>query len=130
MCDSWWQRYQEHSEAGLHSLSRRPYQSPKLKVFEQEEQRILELRRTRHLGARRIQHELKYLHNYEVGLATIQKVLQLKLISPLKRRRKQHTRYVRPILDDRVQMDTYKRAPVYTAAGDDPQKRRVSVPVG
>lgn len=57
----WWRRYQEHGEAGLRSLSRRPHQSPRRKVFEQDEQRILELRRTRHLGARRIQHELKRL---------------------------------------------------------------------
>jgi transposase len=82
----WWRRYQEHGEAGLGSLSRRPHQSPKRKVFEQDEQPILELRRTRQLGARRIQHELKRLYNCQLGLATIQNVLQQHHIPPLKRK--------------------------------------------
>jgi transposase-like protein len=72
----WWRRYQEHGEAGLRSLSRRPHQSPKQKVFEQDEQRILELRHTRHLGARRIQHELKRLFNCELGLSHQPKLIQ------------------------------------------------------
>jgi transposase InsO family protein len=118
----WWRRYQEHGEAGLRSLSRRPHQSPKRKVFEQDEQRILELRRTRHLGARRIQHELKRLYNCELGLATIQKVLQQHRVPSLRRsRRKQRTRYARPVPGDRVQMDTCKLAAglyQYTAVDD------------
>lgn len=58
----WWKRYQAEGEAGLRSRSRRPLHTPERKVFEQEEQWILELRQTRQLGARRIQHELERLH--------------------------------------------------------------------
>jgi transposase InsO family protein len=119
----WWQRYQEQGEAGLRSQSRRPERSPNRKVFEQETEWILELRRTRHLGARRIQNELKRLHNCDLGLATIQKVLQQHQVSPLKRKRRQqrYRRYQRPVPGDRVQMDTCKIAPglyQYTAVDD------------
>ena len=119
----WLRRYQQEGEAGLRSQSRRPHLSPNRKVFEQEAQWILELRHTRHLGARRIQNELKRLYNYDLGLATIQKVLQHHNVPPLKRkRRKQHyRRYERPVPGDRVQMDTCKIAKglyQYTAVDD------------
>ncbi len=119
----WLQRYQAEGEAGLRSRSRRPHRSPNRKVFEQETQWILELRRTRHLGARRIQNELKRLYDCQLGLATIQKVLQQHNVPPLKRfRRKQrYQRYQRPVPGDRVQMDTCKIAPglyQYTAVDD------------
>src|SRR5690606_3776401 len=106
----WWRRYQTLGEAGLASQSRRPQQSPKRKVFETEVQWILDLRHTRHLGARRIQNELQRLHECQLGLATIQKVLQQNQVPPLRRkRRKQHyKRYQRPVPGDRVQMDTCK----------------------
>jgi transposase InsO family protein len=118
----WWRRYQECGVAGLSSLSRRPLQSPNRKVFQQDEQRILALRQTRHLGARRIQHELKRLYDVQLGLATIQKVLQQHQVPPLRRpQRKEHKRYQRPIPGDRVQMDTCKIAKglyQYTAVDD------------
>ena len=118
----WLRRYREQGETGLRSLSRRPHHSPHRTVFEQHEQHILKLRRTRHLGARRIQHELNRLHQYDLGLATIQKVLQYHQAPPLRRkRRKQRHRYQRPVPGDRVQMDTCKIAKglyQYTALDD------------
>jgi len=119
----WLRRYEAAGEAGLVSQSRRPHRSPNRKVFDQETQWILELRHTRHLGARRIQNELKRLYHCELGLATIQKVLQQHNVPPLKRqRRKQrYRRYERPVPGDRVQMDTCKVAKglyQYTAVDD------------
>jgi len=83
----WWRRYQEQGESGLSSQSRRPKHSPNQKVFAEQEQWILQLRRDRHLGARRIQHELVRLHDSPLGLATIQKILQKHDVAPLKRKR-------------------------------------------
>lgn len=119
----WLQRYQAVGEAGLASQSRRPHRSPNRKVFEQETHWILELRRTRHLGARRIQSELKRLYHYELGLATIQKVLQQHHVPPInrQRRKQRYRRYQRPVPGDRVQMDTCKVAKglyQYTAVDD------------
>lgn len=119
----WLRRYQEHGEAGLSSQSRRPHRSPNRRVFEQEVRWILELRRTRYLGARRIQNELKRLHNYDLGLATIPKVLQQHQVSSLRAKRRKHRyhRYQRPIPGDRVQMATGKIAKgryQYTAVDD------------
>ena len=58
----WLRRSEEQGEAGLVSQSRRPQHSPKQKVFAQEEDWSIELRRERNLGARRIQQELRRLH--------------------------------------------------------------------
>lgn len=49
-------------EEGLKSLSKRPKNSPATKVGTTEEELILALRRERNIGARRIQSELKRLH--------------------------------------------------------------------
>ena len=71
----WLRRYEEQGEAGLVSQSRRPKSRPKSrpkqKVFDQEEAWILELRRERNLGARRIQQELRRLHGCRLSLETI-----------------------------------------------------------
>lgn len=72
----WLRRYEEHGEAGLVGHSRRPKSSPKQKVFDQEEAWILELRRKRNLGARRIQQELRRLHGCRLSLETIHVVLK------------------------------------------------------
>lgn len=83
---------------------------------------MLELRLACHLGARRIQHELKRLYDCDLGLATIQKVLQKHQVAPLRRiSQKQQHRYQRPVPGDRVQMDTCKIARglyQYTAIDD------------
>lgn len=117
-------RYESGGIEGLKSQSKRPIRSPGRKVFEQQEQWILSLRRTRHLGARRIQCELKRLHNCLLSLETIHKVLerfQESLLKYKRKPRKGRHRYNRPIPGDRVQMDVCKIAPglyQYTAIDD------------
>lgn len=67
----WWHRYQALGKAGLYSLSRRPKTSPNQKLNNDIEELILELRRSRNLGARRIQSELKRLHDIALSLAKL-----------------------------------------------------------
>ena len=71
----WWKRYQATGIDGLQSHSRRPHNSPNTKVGNKEEQLILKLRRSRNLGARRLQSELKRLHGLSLAIATVHKVL-------------------------------------------------------
>lgn len=108
----WWKRYQEQGIDGLISQSRRPRHSPAIKVGHQEEKTILEMRRNRNLGARRIQTEIMRLYDLSLSLATIHKILICNQVKPvLKIRRKtEFIRYERPIPGDRVQMDTCKIA--------------------
>lgn len=54
----WLLRYQADGLKGLEEPSRRPKTSPNRKVFEQEEQIILELRRSQGLGVQKIRAEL------------------------------------------------------------------------
>lgn len=119
----WWRRYQVNGIDGLEGLSRRPHHSPKTKAGKPEQQLILKLRKTRNLGARRIQSELKRLHEVSLSLATIHKVLLKYQVKPIRKFRKKtdYIRYERPIPGDRVQMDTCKIAPglyQYTSVDD------------
>lgn len=118
-----WRRYQQHGLEGLKSQSKKPRTSPNTKIGNQKTTLILELRRKRKMGARRIQAELKRLHECSLSLATIHKVLIRAKCKPLQkpRRKKGYKRYSRPIPGDRVQMDTCKIAPgfyQYTAIDD------------
>lgn len=70
----WIRRYREHGEDGLIDLSSKPNNSPRLKRNLASEQLLLELRRERKLGARRLQSELKRLHNISFSLYTIHKI--------------------------------------------------------
>ena len=119
----WSRRFKEHGLEGLRSRSRRPHKSPRQKVSPENEKLILELRRQRKLGARRIQNELLRNHELSLSLATIHKVLRRHNVKPLKpyRRKKSYKRYQRPIPGDRVQMDVMKVATglyQYTAVDD------------
>lgn len=119
----WWKRYLEKGEDGLESLSRRPKTSPFAKVGIVEEDLILQIRKTRNLGARRIQSELKRLYGLALSTATIHKVLSKNAVKPIHtyRSRKVYTRYSRPLPGDRIQMDTCKIGPgfyQYTAVDD------------
>jgi len=119
----WATRFAASGIEGLKSLSKRPHHAPNTKVGATEEGLILELRRQRHLGARRIQNELKRLHHLSLALATIHKTLQRHRVKPVvrKRRKKDYIRYPRPFPGDRVQMDTCKISPKliqYTAVDD------------
>lgn len=119
----WARRYAAEGADGLRSHSRRPHSSPGKRVDGALQNLILGLRKTRKLGARRIQSELARHHEVRVSLATIHKVMTSAAVKPLVRwRRKSHgKRYERPIPGDRVQMDTCKIAPgiyQYTAVDD------------
>lgn len=119
----WWQRFQKSGEAGLESQSRRPYNSPATKVHSEVKALILELRRNRNLGARRIQSELFRQNEISLALATVHKVLTRNHVEPVVKfgRKKDFVRYERPIPGDRVQMDTCKIGPgliQYTAIDD------------
>ena len=59
----------------LVSLSFRPHRSPRQKVFACEEALILELRRSRRLGIKRLRNELIREHGLKLALATTHKVL-------------------------------------------------------
>lgn len=119
----WLQRYALHGEAGLAEHSRRPHNSPNQKLSDKDRQLIIQLRRERNLGARRLQSELLRLHSMRLSLRTIHKVLSGAHVSPLVRpaRKTATQRYSRPIPGERVQMDTCKIAPgcyQYTAVDD------------
>ena len=119
----WWSRYQTQGIDGLKSLSRRPHRSPATKISQEDEALILTLRIERNLGARRIQSELKRLHEISLSVASIHKVLCRHRVKPLRtlRRKADFIRYQRPIPGERIQMDTCKIAPdryQYTAIDD------------
>lgn len=101
--------------AGLASLIKRPQHSPNRKVWSSEELHILELRRTRNLGARRIQSELRRHVDISLALATIHKVLSKRGVKPLVQDRQKSgvVRYERPVPGDRIQMDTCKIGPIH-----------------
>ncbi len=109
----WVQRYQAQGEAGLVSRSRRPKTSTRRTVFEQEEAWILELRRERNLGARRIQQELRRQHNCRLGLEAIHTVLKRHQAPPLRRPKRPQPplRYSAALPGERAQMDTITLAP-------------------
>jgi len=93
---------------------------------------ILELRRTRNLGARRLQSELRRQHDIRLSLDTIHKVLIQAEVKPLIRppRKKVFQRYSKLIPGERVQMDTCKIAPgcyQYTAVDDCTRYRVLAV---
>lgn len=119
----WYRSYKELGIDGLNDQNRRPKHSPNLKITVQLENLILDFRKNRKLGARRIQNELKRLHGVSLSLATIHKVLKRNKVKPLLRNRLKNgsKSYSRPIPGDRVQMDTKKLAAgkyQYTAIDD------------
>ena len=120
----WWRRYQDRGEAGLATRSSRPHRSPRRKVFDRDEALILELRRARKLGIKRLRNELIRRHGLRLALDTIHKVLvrhNENVLQRPKRHRKGSKRYSRPVPGDRVQVDVCKIAGgiyQYTAIDD------------
>ncbi len=119
----WVKRYNEHGVSGLESLSRQPHGSPNRKVYQREESLILEMRKNRRLGARRIQNELLRLHEISLSLRTIHKILSRHNVKPLKRPRRTASpiRCEKDIPGERIQMDSTKvgaRKYQYTAVDD------------
>lgn len=117
----WVNRYAQEGMDGLKSRKRRPHSSPQRRIFEKETHLILDLRRKRNLGARRIQSELIRNHKLRFSLATIHKVLTQHNVPPLLklRRKKNYHRYSRPIPGERIQMDTIKGSLYQYTAIDD-----------
>jgi transposase InsO family protein len=119
----WWRRFQASGEAGLHEHSRTPHKKPTLKVTAHYEKLILQFRKERNLGAKRIQAELLRHHNWRISTSTIWKVLTRHQVPPLRRHRTPQSprRYSREVPGERVQVDTTKIAPgiyQYTAVDD------------
>jgi transposase len=81
----WFRRYEESGIEGLYNKSRRPLRSPNKKVTAEQERLILDFRKKRKLGARRIQNELIWNHQLSLSLATIHKILTRHNFKPLKR---------------------------------------------
>lgn len=108
----WYRLWQNQGTEGLASRSRRPKSSPNQKRTKNLSDRILQLRKERNLGARRIQSELIRETATKYSLATIHKVLVKAKVGPLNRppRGRYTKRYSRPIPGERVQMDTCKIA--------------------
>jgi transposase-like protein len=85
---------------------------------------ILDLRRTRSLGVKRLRNELIRQHDLQLSLDTIHRVLVrhgAQHLDQARLRRKGARQYSRPIPGDRVQMDVCKIAPgiyQYTAIDD------------
>ena len=119
----WHQRFLESGIEGLCDHSKKPHNSPSQKINADIEALILDIRKKRKLGARRIQNELKRLHSISLSLASIHKVLSRNKVKPLRRIRAKNgfKSYSRPVPGDRVQMDTKKVATgkyQYTAIDD------------
>lgn len=101
----WLRRYESGGIDGLSDKSRRPHHSASRKVSAEQEVLILAMRRERKLGARRLQHELKRLHELSLSLATIHKVLgkhDEQYLKTKRHYRKQHKRYSCKIPGERV----------------------------
>lgn len=125
----WWRRYRDQGQDGLHSRSRRRHRLPEPKVTSPHEQIILTLRGRRRLGPKRIQGELRRLHEFGLSTATIWKVLRRNSASTLRlpKRPKTFKRYSRPVPGDRVQIDSCKigRGLIQFTAIDDCTRMRV-----
>jgi transposase InsO family protein len=113
------------SQAGLIEQSRAPLRPAARKVDVVEmEALILDLRRTRSLGVKRLRNELVRQHDLQLSLDTIHRVLVrhgAQHLDQARLRRKGARQYSRPIPGDRVQMDVCKIAPgiyQYTAIDD------------
>ena len=120
----WYKRYKLLGEEGLYDLKCTPKNFPLQKRSDTDEKLIINLRKERKLGARRIQSELKRLHNISFSTATIHKVLKKHALGPLRIKRhyrKQVKRYSCMVPGERIQMDVCKianRLYQYTAIDD------------
>ncbi|WP_367363884.1 IS481 family transposase [Candidatus Tisiphia endosymbiont of Nedyus quadrimaculatus] len=107
----WYKRYELLGEKGLYDISSIPKAFPLQKRSETNEKLIINLRKERNLGARRIQSELKRLYGISFSTATIHKVLKKYAVAPLhlkRHYRKQLKRYSCKVPGERVQMDVCK----------------------
>ena len=71
----WWRRHEAEGIAGLTDRSRHPHHSLSRRVFASEEEFIVSLRNSRKLGIKRLRNELRRLHDIQLSVDTIHKVL-------------------------------------------------------
>ncbi len=126
----WIRRYDALGLEGLNDQSRRPRSSPQTKVTEKMVDLILDMRKNRKLGCKRISNELLRLHEISLSPPTVQKILNRndkRHLPNQVKKRKSPKRYNRPIPGDRVQMDVCKIAPgrYHYAAVDDCTRYKV-----
>ena len=120
----WSRRYADLGMKGLEEHSRCPISVEPHKLTPQTKRLVLDMRQTRNLGHRRIQSELKRLHEISLSVASIDKIFKQAQAKVLLRRRpgrKHNRRYNKEIPGERVQMDVCKIAPghyQYTAVDD------------
>jgi transposase InsO family protein len=110
----WLRLFEQQGIEGLKDKSRRPLNSPSKKITPKIKELILDLRKNRRLGVKRIRSELYRLHDISLSLAAIHKVLQRNHVKPLpkyRRKRRKTKRYNCSIPGERVQIDVCKIAP-------------------
>ena len=113
----WLRRYEAEGEVGLRALSRRPHHFPAQKVDEALQAAILDVRRARRLGAKRLRNELQRPHGVQLSAATVHKVLVqhgLSVLPARKRSRHKPKRYNRPVPGDPCRWIRARSDPVYT----------------
>jgi transposase len=89
----WLKRYEKDGIDGLKELNRKPLNSQK-KITIEQEKFILSLRNERKLGVRRVQSEMKRLHDISLSLATIHKIFKKHNLPYLQKKR-----HYRPCLE-------------------------------
>jgi transposase InsO family protein len=107
----WYHRFQEEGEDGLKSRSRRRKNLPPHKLSPLQEQEILELRKKRRLGPKRLQSELFRLKTLHLSTSTIWHILKRHDVSATLRPSKRirgPKRYNLEIPGQRVQIDSCK----------------------
>jgi len=117
----WWRCYQAAGQAGLVEQSRAPLRRAARKIGIETEVLILDLRRTRGLGVKRLRNELIRQHDLALSLDTIHRVLVRHGVQRLEQarlRRKGARQYSRPLPGDRVRMDVCKITPGLSIHGD------------
>lgn len=118
----------EEGAEGLRSRSRRRQTLPAPRLTAPQEQTLLDLRRQRKLGPKRIQAELGRLHDLRLSTSTVWHVLHRhKLSAALRPRRRGTKRYSCPVPGDRVQIDScmIRKGLYHFTAVDDCTRMRV-----
>ena len=107
----WWRRFSEQGEEGLRSCSRRRKTLPERKLSFLQEQAVLDLRKKRRLGPKRLQSELDRQHHIHLSTSTLWHALKRNNVSAtLRPRRRLFTpkRYFLSTPGERVQIDSCK----------------------
>jgi transposase InsO family protein len=108
----WKKRYDIHGIVGLKDQSRKPHTIAKVKVIEELEKIILELRLNSRFGPRRIRFRLKRKHGVSLGTKTIYNVLKRHKLNVLSvKLKRKYKRFEMKHPNELVQMDT--KGPFY-----------------